>query len=54
MRNNFQYDAPRAGLMPEPDGSYVLDQQKAALLDDYYDRKERDRADPFNDDWDDL
>ena len=43
MRNNFQYDAPRAGLMPEPDGSYILDQQKAAQLDDYYDRKERDR-----------
>lgn len=36
--------------MPEPDGSYVLDQQKAAQLDDYYDRKERE----FNEDWDDL
>lgn len=55
MRNNFQYDAPRAGLMPEPDGTYVIDQQKAAMLSDYYDRKERDKEfyDPFED-WDDL
>ena len=52
MRNNFQYDAPRAGLMPEPDGSYIIDQQKSAQLDDYFDRKERDRE--FDDDWDDL
>ena len=46
MRNDFQYDAPRAGLMPEPDGSYIIDQQKAALLDAYYERKN----DPFFDD----
>ena len=25
--------------MPEPDGSYIVDQQKAALLDAYYQRK---------------
>jgi hypothetical protein len=41
MRYDFQFDAPRAGLMPEPDGSYLLDQQKAALLDSYYQRKEQ-------------
>jgi hypothetical protein len=45
MRNDFQYDAPRAGLMPEPDGSYLVDQQKAALLDSYYQRKEQERKD---------
>jgi len=44
VRNDFQYDAPRAGLMPEPDGTYVIDQQKAALLDAYYDRKIRDES----------
>lgn len=44
MRNDFQYDAPRAGLMPEPDGSYIVDLQKAALLDAYYDRKEQERS----------
>ena len=44
MRNDFQYDAPRAGLMPEPDGSYIVDQQKAALLDAYYDRKIREES----------
>ena len=32
--------------MPEPDGSYILDQQKAAQLDAYYERKN----DPFFDD----
>ena len=52
MRNNFQYDAPRAGLMPEPDGTYILDQQKAAQLNDYYDRKERERE--FDKDWDGM
>jgi hypothetical protein len=41
MRYDFQFDALRAGLMPEPDGSYLLDQQKAALLDAYYQRKEQ-------------
>lgn len=44
MRNDFQYDAPRAGLMPEPDGSYIVDQQKAALLDAYYQRKAQDES----------
>lgn len=53
MRNNFQYDAPRAGLMPEPDGSYILDQQKAALLDAYYDRKEQERS-MLDDDYDEF
>jgi hypothetical protein len=52
MRNDFQYDAPRAGLMPEPDGSYLVDQQKAALLDAYYQRKEQERQ--FDQEWDDL
>lgn len=42
MLNNFQFDAPRAGLTPEPDGSYIVDQQRAALLDAYYDRRIRD------------
>jgi hypothetical protein len=52
MRNNFQYDAPRAGLMPEPDGSYILDQQKAALLDAYYQRREQEERDMLDiDDW---
>jgi len=50
MRNDFQYDAPRAGLMPEPDGSYIVDQQKAALLDAYQERKERQRE--FDEGWD--
>lgn len=49
MKNDFQYDAPRAGLMPEPDGSYIVDQQKAALLDAYYDRKQQERS-MFDDD----
>jgi hypothetical protein len=44
MRNDFQYNAPRAGLMPEPDGSYKIDQQKAALLDSYYQRKQEERS----------
>jgi hypothetical protein len=44
MRNYFQYDAPRAGLMPEPDGTYIVDQQKAALLDAYYERKEQEQS----------
>ena len=44
MRYDFQFDAPRAGLMPEPDGSYMLDQQKAALLDSYYQRKQEERS----------
>jgi hypothetical protein len=44
MRNDFQYDAPRAGLTPEPDGSYLMDYQKAALLDAYYDRKIREES----------
>jgi hypothetical protein len=44
MRNDFQYNAPRAGLMPEPDGSYKIDQQKAALLDSYFERKEREES----------
>ena len=48
MRYDFQFDAPRAGLMPEPDGSYLLDQQKASLLDSYYDRKEQERRDMFD------
>jgi hypothetical protein len=52
MQNDFQYDAPRAGLTPEPDGSYLVDQQKAALLDAYYDRKERQRE--FDEGWSDL
>ena len=43
MKYDFQFDAPRAGLMPEPDGYYILDQQKAALLDSYYQRKEQER-----------
>ena len=43
MRNDFQYDAPRAGLMPEPDGSYIIDQQRAALLRAYVARKEEER-----------
>lgn len=30
--------------MPEPDGSYLVDQQKAALLDAYYDRKIREES----------
>lgn len=38
--------------MPEPDGSYLVDQQKAALLDAYYQRKEQERQ--FDQDWDDL
>lgn len=45
MRNDFQYDALRAGLTPEPDGSYLVDQQKAALLDSYCQRKEQERKD---------
>lgn len=49
MKNDFQYDAPRAGLMPEPDGSYLVDQQKAALLDAYYQRKQEERS-MFDDD----
>ena len=49
MRNDFQYDAPRAGLMPEPDGSYLVDQQRAALLDAYYQRKQEERS-MFDDD----
>ena len=44
MRYDFQFDAPRAGLTPEPDGSYMLDQQKAALLDSYYQRKQEERS----------
>jgi hypothetical protein len=44
MRNYFQYDAPRAGLMPEPDGTYIVDQQKAALLDAYYERKDQEQS----------
>ncbi len=44
MRHDFQYDAPRAGLMPESDGSYIVDQQKAALLDSYYERKAKDES----------
>ena len=36
--------------MPESDGSYVLDQQKAAQLDDYCDRKDRE----FDEGWDGL
>lgn len=44
MRYDFQFDAPRAGLMPEPDGSYLLDQQKTALLDSYYQRKQEERS----------
>jgi hypothetical protein len=42
---DFLFDAPRAGLMPEPDGSYQIDLQKAALLDSYYQRKEQERRD---------
>jgi hypothetical protein len=53
VRNDFQYDAPRAGLMPEPDGSYIVDQQKAALLDSYFHRKQEEQS-MFDDDWDDL
>lgn len=49
---DFLFDAPRAGLMPEPDGSYQIDQQKAALLDSYYQRKEQERE--FDQEWDDL
>ena len=45
MRYDFQFDALRAGLMPEPDGSYQIDLQKAALLDSYYQRKEQERRD---------
>jgi hypothetical protein len=52
MRNDFQYDAPRAGLMPESDGSYIVDQQKAALLDAYQERKERQRE--FDEGWDGM
>lgn len=52
VRNDFQYDAPRAGLMPEPDGSYIVDQQKAALLDAYQERKERQRE--FDEGWDGM
>ena len=52
MKFDFQFDAPRAGLMPEPDGSYLLDQQKAALLDSYYQRKEQERE--FDQEWDEL
>ncbi len=52
MKNDFQYDAPRAGLMPEPDGSYIVDQQKAALLDAYYQRQQLERS--FFDDDDEF
>lgn len=38
--------------MPEPDGSYLVDQQKAALLDAYYQRKQEERE--FDQDWGDL
>ena len=38
--------------MPEPDGSYIVDQQKAALLDAYQERKERQRE--FDQDWDGM
>jgi hypothetical protein len=38
--------------MPEPDGTYVIDQQKAALLDAYYDRKESQRE--FDEGWDGM
>ena len=53
MRNDFQYNAPRAGLMPEPDGSYIVDQQKAALLDSYFDRKQKEESffDEDDDEW---
>jgi hypothetical protein len=53
MRNDFQYNAPRAGLMPEPDGSYIVDQQKAALLDSYFDRKQKEESffDDDDDEW---
>jgi hypothetical protein len=53
MRYDFQFDAPRAGLMPEPDGSYLLDQQKAALLDSYYQRKQEERS-MLDDDYDEF
>jgi hypothetical protein len=48
MRYDFQFDAPRAGLTPEPDGSYIIDQQRAALLDAYFERKEQERRDMFD------
>ena len=51
MRYDFQFDAPRAGLMPEPDGYYILDQQKAALLDAYYHRKEQENMLDFDDEF---
>jgi len=38
--------------MPEPDGSYIVDQQKAALLDSYYQRKEQERE--FDESWDGM
>ena len=58
MINNFQYDVLRAGLMPEPDGTYIFDQNKTILMNLYFDRKQRDLEDPFKDHeikiWDDL
>ena len=39
--------------MPEPDGSYIVDQQKSALLDSYFQRKQEEQS-FFDDDLDDL